>query len=228
MNVVGTVLLTSIPNPMCPGCDNYKPDPDLLRNWVRSLRGCGGIVVHDELTTDDNRSLAAVTSCALLHVRVDPTADNLFVQRWMHHQHWLRSSPSVEWVWLTDGTDVRMLNEPWEHMEPGVLYVGSENDTVSNRWILENHPSLRLFAKAHRNNRLLNAGLLGGDRETVLDFLDDFIPRAQTASAEDLTDMAAFNLTLYEGHRMFETGYPIHTKFNAWVESDPRAYFAHK
>lgn len=227
-NVVGTVLLTSIENPMCRGCDNYKPEISMLENWLRTLRDCTAVVLHDELSPGEIAKGSSLARVPVQFVKVYPDGENLFFQRWRLWHLWLSNSPHVEYVWFTDGSDVRMLNTPWVHMRPMTLYVGSEDDVLSNRWIVDNHPTIRDLATRAKHQPLANAGLLGGDRITVLNFLDRLIWRLES-SAGDLTDMAAFNLTLYEDWDGYvETGYPVHTTFNAWVKSDPQALWAHK
>ncbi|MFO4006721.1 hypothetical protein AAHD99_23285, partial [Enterobacter hormaechei] len=64
-------------------------------------------------------------------------------------------------------TDVEMLRAPWEEMEPGKLYVGSEPKTYADTWAKQNHPEriYQEFIEEHRNDVMLNAGLLGGTRK---------------------------------------------------------------
>src|SRR5690606_40260534 len=88
------------------------------------------------------------------------------------YYRWLRAHPEVGRVWFTDGTDVEMLRDPFPEMEPGKLYVGSEPKTLRDEWMVRHHPdrTLQKFMRDNANLPLLNAGLLGGDRDLVLRF----------------------------------------------------------
>ncbi len=228
MNLAMTCLFTSIDNPLCPLCDNYKPDVEMLRNWLASLEACNAYVLHDELTGEQWYRGCEIAAVPTSFFQVEMSDENLFFQRWRHIYSRLVRATHVEFVFITDGSDVRMLNEPWSHMRPKTLYVGSEEDTISNKWIVDNHPTIRDLAKRAKNQPLLNAGLLGGDRITIMDFVDRLIWRLDNSDG-DLTDMAAFNLTLYEDWDGYvETGYPVHTTFGKWVKKDKQAYWAHK
>jgi hypothetical protein len=231
MNLAITCLFTSIPNPLCPGCDNYKPDPELLRGWVSSITGAHPVVLHDGWIGRDEYALLREWSPInkVTSRTVEVTDENLFFQRWRHVRSYITHHlGATDFAWVTDGSDVRMLNEPWEHMDPHTLYVGSEDDVVSNRWIVDNHPSIRQLAKRTPRRPLMNAGLLGGIRLMALTFIDLLIARFETCEG-DLTDMAAFNHVLADdwGYAAM-TGPPVHTRFGDWAKADRECWWAHK
>jgi hypothetical protein len=229
LNAVITCLFTSIPNPMCPGCDNYQPTAEMLTPWLTSLSGCEAVVIHDQLPIDEQGKLALASPVPVWINQVEPTDENLFFQRWRHVRDVISAEDDIEFWFVTDGSDVRMLNEPWAHLDESMdIYVGSEEETVSNKWIVANHPSIRPLAKRSPNRPLLNAGLLGGHRLAVLTFIDLLINRSPECEG-DLTDMGAFNLVLAEDWSwQAVTGHPVHTPFRAMVRSHHEAWFAHK
>jgi len=222
-----TCLLTSIPNPMCVGCDNYKPDIAILQKWLKSLVGSHAVVIHDELSLHHQRLGQAWARVPVEFVQVEPDDTNLFFARWAHLRAWLDSRPDIDKVFMTDGSDVVMLRPPWATMEADHLYVGSENDTISNKWIVDNHPSIKPMAETFPDRVLLNAGLLGGGRADVLEFLARLISHPMDAG--DMTDMAAFNYALRETRwrERFVTGPLVHTEFGKWQRSGS-SFFAHK
>lgn len=135
---------------------------------------------------DATRALrASVTGADLVVVGDDDTADeqapplglSVYQSRWVHMHHWLRRHPEARWVWLVDAGDVTMLSEPWAEMQPDRLYVGWEPTLLGCQWMRDNHPSSRIqaFIDEHADEQLLNCGLIGGDRATVLEFLRDLI-----------------------------------------------------
>lgn len=94
--------------------------PDMLAKWAASLRQCGRIALVDELLT----APADVELCRVPDVKM-----NVYFRRWLHIWQHLRVHPEYRFVWCTDGTDVEMLRAPWEEMEAGKVYVGSEPKT---------------------------------------------------------------------------------------------------
>src|SRR5690606_20650434 len=148
-------------------------------------------------------------------------------------QH-LRAHPEYGRVWVTDGSDVEMLHEPWAHMTPGTVYVGSEAVIVADEWMRKNHPEaiFQEFLDDDPGATMLNAGLLGGSREDVMAFahavasiyydLEAARFWQKEPAARSVGDMAAFNLVARRdfGDRIV-TGPQVHTVFkrderNGW------------
>lgn len=191
-NVVLTCLYGHDDDPQRPG---KRMTTAQLGPLVRSVQGAD-VVVHTDL---------------------DPIADaetvpakrggvNVFFKRWLDAYRWLRDHPDVQWVAAVDGTDVTMQHEPWAHLEPGKLYVGYEPSIVANDWLRKNHPDpkVQAFIDSHPHETLLNAGVVMGDRATIMRFAHrltahyfdrarDRFNRRDTAG-DDLGDMGAFNL----------------------------------
>src|SRR5690606_14086461 len=97
---------------------------------------------------------------------------NPYFQRCLQTYKWLRASPQVGRVWCVDATDVQMTRDPFPEMEPGRLYFGYEPTTLRDEWMVAHHPdkTLQKFMKDHANLPLLNMGVVGGDRDTVMRF----------------------------------------------------------
>jgi len=220
LNTVATCLLTSIENPMCVGCSNYSPDVTILRKWLESLMDCHAVVIHDELPEHHQAIGRQWARVPVEFVQVESSDTNLFFARWVHLRVWLDNQPDVDKVFMTDGSDVVMNRPPWPMMEADHLYVGSENDTVANKWIVDNHPSIKPMAEEFPDRVLLNAGLLGGSRADVLELLDDLIEYPMDGG--DLTDMSTFNRVLREPRwrDRFVTGPLVHTEFGKWAPSN--------
>lgn len=97
---------------------------------------------------------------------------NPYFERWVGYYQWLRDNDSVGFVWCVDGTDVEATRNPFPEMERGKLYMGYEPDTLRNGWMVQNHPdsTLQRFMAENANATLLNMGVVGGDRATVMEF----------------------------------------------------------
>lgn len=170
----------------------------------------------DELAADDDR-----------YITVTP-GRNPYTYRWQLVRDWLIAHPDVGFVWAVDGTDVVMLREPWTEMHAGVLYVGSELQLVGNDWMIHYHPETHGFIRQFPNHRLLNSGIAGGDRDTLLEFTTALCARLEQTRT-DLFDMGAFNQvawTRFAGRMV--TGERVHTLFKYDEQDNQFAWWKHK
>lgn len=161
--------------------------------------------------------------------RVSPCLNPYFA-RWLHFYRWLRAHEDVDLVWCVDSTDVMMLNDPFPKMERGKLYVGSEVRTLGIPWMVDNHPALAEWIADNAHLQLLNCGLVGGERETVMRLCHDLIREHMNALIADKElplDMGPFNHAVYTGGYDFVTGPMVHTLFRA-NETEGAAWWKHK
>lgn len=213
MNAVVTTLLCSAPDPQ--RGERWQSDGTLLDTLAGSITGADLTVLADSI-------VYPLPHCReLRHV---PAGANPYHHRWTVLADWLATC-EAEWVWCVDATDVEMLHEPWGHMEPGVIYCGSEEgETWSCPWMVEHHPSIRDVAA---DQPLMNAGLLGGDVDTVRDFVEGLRAMLMLWPG-DVTDMAAFNRAASFTSKRVVTGPQVHTRFRAEERTHPTAWFRHK
>jgi hypothetical protein len=228
-NVVLTTLLTSQPDPQ--RGVKMKAGPELLQAWADSISGALPIVLADELKESP-------TGAGLGDV--PPLDMSPYFARWLHIYQHLRDHPEYRLVWCTDGTDVEMLREPWEEMEPGKIYVGSEHKTYADVWMKANHHGKAYsdFFEQHRDEPLLNAGLLGGSRADVMEFAHRIIRlhyriesqrfwKMETAPAT-LVDMGAFGIAAKSFGDRVATGPKVHTIFKTDGIGKEHAWWRHK
>ncbi|BEM76393.1 glycosyl transferase [Serratia marcescens] len=228
-DVVITSLLTSQIDPQ----RGVKPiaDATQLSKWAGSIRKAEAIVLADELTTAPE----GVKLVAVPPVKMSP-----YFYRWQCIYQYLRAHPECRNVWCTDGTDVEMLHEPWEEMEPGKIYVGSEPSIYNNIWMKRHHPAkfYQDFFNRHGNDTLLNAGLLGGSREDVMAFAHGIIQlnyrleswrfwKMETAPPT-LVDMGAFGVVAKSFGDRIVTGPRVHTVFKQDGVGKDCAWWKHK
>ncbi|EPB4100636.1 glycosyltransferase family 2 protein [Klebsiella pneumoniae] len=228
-DVVITTLLTSEPDPQ--RGSKMTASPDMLNKWASSLRQCVGIALVDELQT-------APAGIELYYV--PDVKMNVYFRRWLHIWQHLRDHPEYRFVWCTDGTDVEMLRAPWEEMLPGKVYVGSEPKTYADIWAKQNHPEriYQEFIDAHRNDVMLNAGLLGGSRADVMSFAHGIIrlyyriesyrfwKKEQAGAA--VGDMIAFGLVAQSFADRIITGPLVHSVFKTDGLGKEVAWWKHK
>lgn len=228
-DVVITSLLTSQPDPQRGVA--MKPDAAMLSDWASSIRGADAVVLADEL-------IDAPSGADL--VTVPPVQMSPYFARWLHIYQYIRAHPEYRFVWCTDGTDVQMLQEPWSSMESGKVYVGSEPKTYADPWMEQNHHGqvYAQFFELHRNSLLLNAGLLGGIREDVMDFAHRMIRLHYQSESQrfwdkgktqqTLVDMGAFGIVAKSFGNRIVTGPKVHTVFKTGGIGKEFAWFQHK
>lgn len=212
-NVVLSVMLTGSIDPQ----RGKKINPAESQPWQQSIKGADAVLLHDQGTDDQTRVATSL---------------NPYAQRWCSYYQYLRSHP-VDWVFCTDCTDVTMLREPWDQMQPGVLYVGWEPKTVAIDWMTTNHPPYRDWIIANANKMLLNPGVVGGDYQTVMEFCHDMTAECvRIDHAKLVGDMAAFNQIAYSDKWVgrLSTGPGVTTLFkhNETVRENKWSWFAHK
>lgn len=228
-NVVITTLLTSQPDPQ--RGTKMTASSDMLATWAASVKGGDAVVLADELTTAPaGGSLTPVPDVNM----------NVYFRRWLHIWQHLRAHPEYHFVWCTDGTDVEMLREPWEEMEPGKVYAGSEPKTYADLWAKQSHPEsiYQAFINAHRNEVMLNAGLLGGTRNDVMAIAHGIVRLYyhieslrfwnQEVKAAAVGDMIAFGIAAHRYSDRLVTGPHVHTVFKSDGIGKEFAWWKHK
>jgi hypothetical protein len=136
-------------------------------------------------------------------------------------------------VFMVDSTDVEVLKNPFDYIKKDILYVGDEMKAVKDPWIKKQFDRTNIdysgFFDEFGTYPLLNAGVIGGYYDIVLEFLakNTDIHREYSVGLEESTDMAVFNYTVYN-HFLdrHEHGPHINTpfKFNKYTD----AIFKHK
>jgi len=164
---------------------------------------------------------------------------NPYFQRWISYRKYLIDNrDKLRFVFCTDATDVEVLNNPFPHMQHGVLYTGDEPGTIWNQWLIAHHKNntLQAFFRSHAKQPLLNAGLLGGDVDTVIRFCGAMIDKYMEYTADEqlrrlpgpgLTDMGIFNQVAYTGGFQVEHGRRVNTIFKTYQKTG-ESWFRHK
>lgn len=156
---------------------------------------------------------------------------NPYFNRWIAYREYLSSNP-VDNVFMTDCNDVEVLRNPFKIIQPNKLYVGWENSTIGCQWMLNHHKSnfMQTFIKCNMKTPLLNAGVIGGRYDIVMEFLDRICDMYGILPEKDhdKTDMPLFNWVLYSHFNgRFETGLKVTTEFKSF-KSNGTSLFKHK
>lgn len=228
-NVVITSLITAQVDPQ--RGTRMKADSSLLQKWAASINRVKKVVLADELT---------MAPAGAEIVRVCDAGMTPYFSRWLHLYQYLRSNSHIHFAWFTDGTDVEMLHEPWDEMEPGKIYVGSEHATYGLKWMRDNHHGIFYsnFLHEHQNDLLLNSGLLGGLREDVMAFAHRMLRLyywieshrfwGTEKAPSTVVEMGAFGVAAKSFGDRVVTGPKVHTIFKTDGIGKEYAWWKHK
>jgi len=158
------------------------------------------------------------------------------VDRWYVYRDWLQQN-KLEWVFMVDSTDVESITAPT--CEKGILYMGDEPHHFGYYWIqnwfksqIDKCPQevKDFYNQATKDNvQILNAGIVGGDYDTVMEFLDYMCHTLDvTKDTDGVRDMPAVN---YVARTFFSDrlvhGMPVNSEFKAEMARSG-CWFKHK
>lgn len=166
-NIVLTCLFSNVDDPQRP-----KPmpaDKAILKPLIDSMSGQDIVILSDGIESGKEGNVE--------FIKVETFVRNVYFQRWVsYYRYLLEHRDSIDKVFITDGSDVIMLRNPFEKMKDGILYVGDEPNMTGCEWMVKNHPHKDLQAFIVGNTDvLLNAGLCGGSVDVVIEFLNKFL-----------------------------------------------------
>lgn len=227
-NIILTCLFSNLDDPQRP--TPMKADKAILKPLVDSMNGQEIVILTDGIEPSKEGNVE--------FIKVETFVRNVYFQRWVsYYRYLLEHRDSIGKVFITDGSDVVMLRNPFEKMKDGVLYVGDEPNITGCEWMVKNHPHKDLQEFIIGNTDvLLNAGLCGGSIDIVIEFLNKFLSfYFQSVSDSHFrklpgcgVDMGVFN---YIARKHFEGrlvhGTQVNTVFKAEKPNDV-SWFQHK
>jgi hypothetical protein len=228
-NIILTCLFTGQIDPQR---DEYmRNDVELLMPLINSMKGQRMVILHDNI-----HKVPTIDNVEFIKVN---TSISPYWERWVQYYKYLIEHPEIENVFMVDGTDVEMLKNPFPEILPNELYVGYEVEKLGCAYMLNNHPStlMQNFIKLNRNQTLLNAGTLGGNRNLVMDFIRKLLNvysenKHNVNFGKDKTigvgDMAGFNYTARKWFNdKISFGKHVNTVFKKYEYTD-YSWFKHK
>ncbi len=210
----------------------FTPDKKNIQSLIDSV-GVEDLVILNDCFEDER-----IDNVSFVHT---DASINPYFQRWLScYRYLIGNRDRLEFVFITDATDVQMQYSPFCRMQKGRLYVGDEHLHLGYEWIVNNHPhkDIQEFIKSNRDLVVLNAGLLGGDIETVLLFLRKLLSFYFRSIVDDktkrgvfdcgTTDMGAFNYILRtEFNDIIVHGTQVNTVFKE-NKGNSVSWFKHK
>jgi len=158
------------------------------------------------------------------------------VERWFHYLHEIKNNEKIENLFMVDSTDVLMLNNAFEAMKKNTLYCGSEYRwKVGDRWLKKRTKKFNIIdynkiINENSNKTMLNAGIVGADRNTIITFLERLTSLHNIHSQDIILslDMPIFNYTIFKFFKEFyETGSVVHTPYKDNI-TQSQSWWKHK
>lgn len=219
---------------------DYPANFTVLARLAESVvKHCELIIATDSLTAND---IPKQLRDKVTIFPIAPFDGNFFLQRWDAVLEVLETRTDLEYVYAVDGRDVVVMADPFDFMEAGTLYPCTEPATLPGlrRWrgqplgmsgfindrSYHSSPVVRTWIRRNANRVALNAGVVGGDRDTMLALTKRMSEcRHHDHMANDYTDMALFQVLAYE-HRVVASEEFIGAKCHTEVEA-PKARVLH-
>lgn len=245
-----STYFTSRPHPMY-GFTVERDSRRYMADWYSSMQRLGlrGVVFHDGLSSDFVREMET-PSIGFCEVASESIKYPLNDQRFIVYRQYLQSHPEVERVFLTDLSDVRVASDPFPQLSPHRVYVGSQPGSlmprngdgckyVDERLQAAGAPYSRFIeqlASPSDSDRqqqpipVLNAGILGGFREKVIEVLDFIVQYLESIDKRhENLNMGLFNYVLYSHFReQLVAGPPVHSIFGGYENDRTDVWFIHK
>ncbi|KAI8837430.1 hypothetical protein BJ741DRAFT_684218 [Chytriomyces cf. hyalinus JEL632] len=237
---------------------NHKPDPqsgntitnftEYTSNWAVSVDrypNVHGVILTNMANDQDVQHFQRFKRIQIIHV--DPENNSLFTEnphfsgnnmKFLVIKQWLQKNVHLyRKALVTDLADVELLRNPFDFMtamdasvgSPQV-YAGSEHSDDGMPWI-DN-----LWTECTRLRRdpseypvIYNCGILGGDMQGVIHFLDR-MESVMKQWRHGFCDMIAFMQVIHEYYQdNVVTGFPLHTQFKSFRNSsNSLAFIRHK
>jgi glycosyltransferase involved in cell wall biosynthesis len=219
-----------------------RPDPQRGTKWPKTVKGMEKlidsakshgiktVVFYDSIDQCEIDSM----ECDLVEfVRIQPFKEfctnvhrRIIFYEYLKYRHHPK-------IFMVDSTDVEVLKNPFEYIKDGILYVGDEMKAVKYEWVIKQFKRTEIdyigFMDEFGSHQLLNAGIIGGYYDIVMEFLakNTDIHRKYSVGLEESTDMAVFNYVVYNHFfDKHEHGEHINTPFKFDKYTD--AIFKHK
>ena len=220
-------------------------DYSLIEKWTNSIIALElhGVVFHNSFSPEieDRFSNEYIT---FKYVNYDPIY-NLSVYRYfVYHNFLLTHQNQIESIFITDITDVEVLNNPFLQPlfinNPGALFCGDEPTTLLNEWMMKHSTHFRnqisefsTYEEKFTNETLLNCGIVGGNIITMSALINELVQFHEQYNKNNKTaytgDMGAFNFIVRSKfNKQLFHGNPVNTVFKSYEINNTDCWFRHK
>jgi hypothetical protein len=200
-----------------------------------------GILKHglNCLILIDNSSdnfIKKYTTDKIKFLRCDSSGLNVVDIRWKLYSNLLSCRSDITRVFFVDVSDVLILKNPFNFIQPDKIYCGDEDSiNMENQWMMDRYFLLNQSTVINKlanyvDKVVLNAGILGGERLVIMEITEKISKLLAISKVASTTvDMCAFNHILYMDYNdKLVHGLPVNTVFKTYDFDNKEAWFCHK
>jgi hypothetical protein len=176
----------------------------------------------------------------MIFIQVDPCPKHISIHdyRWLIYESFIEDN-EFDNAFFTDISDVVIKQNPFLQLEDDVLYTGDEETKVwDNDWADNKHLyfinkvyDYKYYYQLNKNNRFLNAGIVGGREKTIKQFISkmaDYTKRTCMDKSPQISDMLLFNYVAYKHFPKRQHGQPVNSEFTKFEKDRDDVWFVHK
>lgn len=241
MNYIISCLFTTCIDPL--RGIKWDLNPHIMDEWYNSgIKLCQTnsniklVVFYDELTEE---FISKYNSEYIVFIQVPECGEySPHDYRWLIYENFTENN-EFDKVFFTDISDVLIKSNPFINLDPEILYMGDEEGKLwDNEWTENRHSYYQVTLNDYndiyflnKKQQFLNAGILGGYRDIVLQFLNKMVEYTQITvdgKSGSITDMLLFNYINYKYFPKRKHGAPVNSIF--WKNETHRedVWFVHK
>ncbi len=217
-----TCYFSSKPDPQH-GVVRSNPNINYIAPWYNSIikQNIQGVILYDNLPSSFVKNYEKPN---IRFRRAKLGEFSIFEERWFLYHSFLKDT-RIKKVFFTDVNDVYINNNPFKvfNIKPGEVYVGRDREIniANSNWM--NLEINQFFSDSGLRipygfyfMPLFNAGLLGGERTTMLFFISEMKKYFLKAPTPHHKDMTVLNLLIYKYLRpnLFLKGSDYNNKSN--------------
>jgi hypothetical protein len=238
--IVDSVVMTTY---FCGLNDSHKnyisPCNDIryIGNWYFSMKQLklNGVIFHNNLSKE---FVKKYTTDYIKFVKVDSSKfqNSLNDERFIIYYKYLLKHKNIKNIFMTDGNDITVVKDPFMYLKKfsNKILVGSEEDDIDNKldWFIK--PCLDINIRNYliqiKDNTILNAGIIGGKRKNILNFLKKISNYfLNNPNKECNINMHLVNYILYKDFKdTIKYGGKLNSRFKFYENFRKDIYFIHK
>tara|TARA_B100000674_G_C37968844_1_gene975934 strand:+ start:1859 stop:2653 length:795 start_codon:yes stop_codon:yes gene_type:complete len=234
-NVIMTTYFCNKNDPQRPKrapCNDFQ----YIKPWYNSIKklGLNGVVFHDGMS-DNFIKQYQTEKIKFVYVDSNSYEFSLNDLRYFVYHDFLSKNKNIKNVFMTDGNDVTIVKSPFNKFTG--ICVGKEELKINDsKWMKQkiknfNSNNINKF-NYNSQSGVYNAGILGGNRNEVMNFLKFMIKifnNLDEKQRRDNLNMIVFNYVVYNNYKQkVNTGEPLHSVYKKFENNRKDVYFIHK
>jgi hypothetical protein len=223
-----------------------EKDPQRLNNWANDdfsiIKDFYDSVIEHNLNcfilmdNSTDEFIKKYETDRIKFIKCDSTGLNMVDVRWKLYNKILNEKTEIKRAFFLDISDIVILKNAFDFIKPDNIYCGDEEElNISSVWMkhrynLLKNPEVEAAMPNYLNNKILNAGILGGERNYLLGITNKMAELLEFSKIKHTTvDMCIFNHILYTYCKgMIVHGLPVNTVFKKEDINNETAWFKHK